>query len=99
MFKTSVTGKSFVLSDLSNRPFSVSLARDPQEGLALRAEFEQIRPGSHLNEKHWITVVLDGAVPDDLAEQLLRSPVQSRSGSAAHRHRPSAETIASARGQ
>jgi predicted DNA-binding protein (MmcQ/YjbR family) len=73
VFKTSVNGKSFALSDLSNRPFSVSLACDPQESLALRAEFEQITPGSHLNKKHWITVVLDGAVPDDLAEQLLRS--------------------------
>jgi predicted DNA-binding protein (MmcQ/YjbR family) len=44
---------------------------DPEESLALQAEYPQITPGYHLNKRHWITIVLDGGVPDDLVEQLV----------------------------
>jgi predicted DNA-binding protein (MmcQ/YjbR family) len=71
VFKTSGNDKIFALANLSEEPLSVSLKCDPEESLALRSEFPQITPGYHLNKKHWITVVLDGAVPDDLVEQLL----------------------------
>jgi predicted DNA-binding protein (MmcQ/YjbR family) len=73
VFKTSGNGKIFALSALAGYPFDVSLKCDPEEGLALRAEFPGITPGYHLNKKHWITILLDGAVPDELVEQLLRS--------------------------
>jgi predicted DNA-binding protein (MmcQ/YjbR family) len=72
VFKTSGNGKIFALTALDAEPLSVSVKCDPQESLALRAEYPQITPGYHLNKKHWITVVLDGAVPDDLLEQLIR---------------------------
>lgn len=72
VFKTSGNGKIFALSALGGEPFSVSLKCDPEESRALREEFLQITPGYHLNKKHWITIVLDGHVPDELVEQLLR---------------------------
>lgn len=71
VFKTNA--KIFALSDLTGEALSVSLKCDPEESRALRAEFAEITPGYHLNKKHWVTIVLDGAVPDDLVEQLLRS--------------------------
>ena len=37
---------------------------DPDIGEALRAEYESIVPGYHLNKRHWITVTLGGDVPD-----------------------------------
>jgi predicted DNA-binding protein (MmcQ/YjbR family) len=46
---------------------------DPEESIALRAEFAAIIPGYHLNKKHWITIRLDGSVEDDLVEQLISS--------------------------
>jgi predicted DNA-binding protein (MmcQ/YjbR family) len=73
VFKTSGNGKIFALSDLSSTTPTVSLKCDPEESWALRAEFRQITPGYHLNKKHWVTIVLDGSVPDDLVEQLIRS--------------------------
>ncbi|TQL47152.1 putative DNA-binding protein (MmcQ/YjbR family) [Homoserinimonas aerilata] len=73
VFKTSGNGKIFALSALDAEPFSVSLKCDPEESLALRAEFAQITPGYHLNKKHWVTVALDGGVPDELVEQLIRA--------------------------
>lgn len=72
VFKTSGNGKIFALSALGGHPLSVSLKCDPEESLALQAEFPQVTPGYHLNKRHWITIVLDGQVPDALVEQLVR---------------------------
>lgn len=73
VFKTSGNGKIFALSALAGEPLSVSLKCDPEESRALREEFpEHITPGYHLNKKHWITVVLDGFVDEELVRQLLR---------------------------
>ena len=72
VFKTSGNGKIFALSVLDARPLRVSLKCDPEESRALREEFPQITPGYHLNKKHWITVVVDGQVDDELVTQLLQ---------------------------
>ena len=72
VFKTSGNGKIFALSALAADRFAVSLKCDPDEGRALREEFpSHITTGYHLNKKHWITIVLDGFVPDEVVEQLL----------------------------
>jgi predicted DNA-binding protein (MmcQ/YjbR family) len=73
VFKTSGNGKIFALSALAGEPLSVSLKCDPEESRALREEFPgHITPGYHLNKKHWITIVLDGFVDEELVRQLLR---------------------------
>ncbi|CAN5202309.1 MmcQ/YjbR family DNA-binding protein [soil metagenome] len=71
VFKTSGNDKIFALSATEEAPLKVSLKVDPEESLSLRAQYAQITPGYHLNKKHWITIELDGAVPDELIEQLL----------------------------
>lgn len=72
VFKTSGNNKIFALSKLGGEPLSVSLKCDPEDSRALRDEFSEITPGYHLNKKHWITVVLGGAVDDELVGQLVR---------------------------
>lgn len=72
VFKTSGNDKIFALSALDEHPLQVSVKCDPEDSIALRAEFAEITPGYHLNKKHWITIVVDGAVPGDLVEQLVR---------------------------
>ena len=72
VFKTSGNNKIFALSALDAEPLGVSVKCDPEESLALQAEYPQITPGYHLNKKHWITIVLDDAVPDDLVDDLIR---------------------------
>jgi predicted DNA-binding protein (MmcQ/YjbR family) len=72
VFKTSGNGKVFALAHLDEHPLTVSLKCDPEDSIALRAEFADITPGFHLNKKHWITVVVGGSVPDDLVEDLVR---------------------------
>jgi predicted DNA-binding protein (MmcQ/YjbR family) len=45
------------------------LAARPGSVEALRARYPAVRPGYHLNKRHWTTVGLDGSVPaDELAE-------------------------------
>lgn len=72
VFKTSGNGKIFALTSLGEEPLSVSLKCDPDDSVALREEFPEITPGYHLNKKHWVSIRLDGGVPEELVEALIR---------------------------
>jgi predicted DNA-binding protein (MmcQ/YjbR family) len=37
----------------------------------LRATYDAVQPGYHLNKRHWITVTLDGSLPDETVRELL----------------------------
>ncbi len=60
-----VRGKMFALTQNDPTPASVSVKAHPDDALALRAYFKSITPGYHLNKKHWITIELDGDVPEE----------------------------------
>ena len=59
-----VAGKIFAISALAARPLEVSLKCEPELAEQLRATYPAIRPGYHLNKRHWNTITLDGSVPD-----------------------------------
>jgi predicted DNA-binding protein (MmcQ/YjbR family) len=64
-----VGGRIFAICGLAGHPGEVSLKCDPSLAEALRARYPAVRPGYHLNKRHWNTVELDGTVPaDELAE-------------------------------
>ena len=58
-----VRGKMFGLAALDEVPPAVNLKCDPDIALELRDRYTQVRPGYHMNKKHWNTVELDGAIP------------------------------------
>ena len=60
-----VGGKMFALVPLTDEPGSVNLKCDPDWALELRAVHAAVRPGYHMNKRHWNTVELDGSVDDD----------------------------------
>lgn len=60
-----VMGKMFALTDLENFE-SVNLKVDPEEGEELREKYASVQPGYHMNKKHWITVLMDGSIPDKM---------------------------------
>ena len=66
-----VGGKIFALTALDAQPLTVSLKCEPSLAEALRAEHSCIRPGYHLNKRHWITVTLDDSLPDELVFGLI----------------------------
>jgi predicted DNA-binding protein (MmcQ/YjbR family) len=66
-----VMGKMFALCGID--PFeSVNLKVDPETGVELRERYSAVLPGYHMNKKHWITVLMDGSIPDNLLRQWIR---------------------------
>ena len=59
-----VAGKLFAISALDSRPLRVSLKCEPELAEQLRATYPAVRPGYHLNKRHWNTITLDGSLPD-----------------------------------
>ena len=59
-----VAGKMFALAALDEMPTTVNLKCDPDWALELRDRYEQVRPGYHMNKKHWNTVEIEGSIPD-----------------------------------
>ena len=57
-----VAGKIFALTDLEGA-LSINLKCNPERAVELRETYTAVRPGYHMNKKHWNTVYIDGSVP------------------------------------
>jgi predicted DNA-binding protein (MmcQ/YjbR family) len=66
-----VAGKMFALSALEQVPLTVSVKCEPDLAVALRDSYDAIRPGYHLNKRHWNTVTLDTGLPDQLVRDMI----------------------------
>ena len=58
-----VKGKIFALANLGGE-HSLNLKCDPAFALELRERYTSVKPGYHMNKKHWNTIELDGTIPD-----------------------------------
>lgn len=56
--------KMFALTNLNKSPMQINLKCEPYLAEELRAEFPSIKPGFHMNKKHWNTVVIDGTLDE-----------------------------------
>ncbi len=65
-----VGGKVFALTGV-DQPTSINLKAEPLDVTGLVETYEAIDRGYHMNKKHWITVQLDGSLPDGLLEELV----------------------------
>lgn len=63
-----VGGKMFALLDVDSFE-SVNLKCDPEKAVELRERYAAVRPGFHMNKKHWNTVRMDGSLPDALIRE------------------------------
>ena len=63
--------KIFVLTGLEG-PFRINLKCDPEKAIDLRERYPAVRPGYHMNKKHWNTIEIDGSIPDDLLKQWIK---------------------------
>jgi len=66
-----IAGKIFAILSPEDSPPSISLKCEPMLALELRAEFDAVIPGYHLNKSHWNTVILDGSVPDNEIKRMI----------------------------
>ena len=56
-----VSGKIFALCGVENFD-SINLKCDPELAVELREQYDCVKPGYHMNKKHWNTIELDGSV-------------------------------------
>lgn len=66
-----VGGKMFALVGLERLPMFVNLKCDPERALELRASYEGIEPGWHMNKASWNSVYLASDVPAQLIRELV----------------------------
>ena len=66
-----VMGKAFAFTSLNELRHSCNLKCDPERAEELREKYASIKPGYHMNKKHWNTVEWDGSVPEKLILDLV----------------------------
>jgi predicted DNA-binding protein (MmcQ/YjbR family) len=59
-----IKGKIFAIVFAGKESTRINLKCDPAEAVELRFVFAAVKPGYHMNKKHWNTVVIDGSVPE-----------------------------------
>ncbi|HEX5308554.1 MAG TPA: MmcQ/YjbR family DNA-binding protein [Solirubrobacteraceae bacterium] len=66
-----VAGKMFALSQLGADSLRVSLKCEPELAQALRVAHPDVRPGYHLNKRHWNTVIIGGSLPEQMVKDMI----------------------------
>src|SRR3954449_7586832 len=65
-----VRGKVFMLqADVTGEPI-VTLKATPDDARSLQEAFPDVRPGYHMNKKHWITLLPNGGLDASLVDEL-----------------------------
>src|SRR5437879_13843270 len=71
-----VGGKMFALAALDEVPPTVNLKCDPDLALDLRDRHDEVRPGYHMNKKHWNTVEIEAGIPDIELRKMIDHPYE-----------------------
>ena len=66
-----VCNKMFALIAWQETPLTLSLKAEPQQALLWRELYPAVTAGYHLNKRHWNTLCLDGALPDELVQAMI----------------------------
>ncbi len=64
-----VMGKAFLLTGFENKPIQFNVKCDPEKAVELRERYDCVKPGYHMNKKHWNTIVVDGSVNFKLVKE------------------------------
>jgi predicted DNA-binding protein (MmcQ/YjbR family) len=63
-----VMGKMFALTNVDTF-VSINLKCESEKAVELREQYEGVRPGYHMNKKHWNTVLIDGSISNKLLKE------------------------------
>jgi len=66
-----VGGKIFAIASIDDVPARVNLKCDPDLALELRDRYEQVRPGYHMNKKHWNTIDIESDIPNSEIRKMI----------------------------
>ena len=67
-----VCGKMYALCSISEFDKGIALKCDPELAEHLREQYPQIKPGYHMNKKHWNTIICSGQLDDEEIKDLAR---------------------------
>ncbi|MCR5743891.1 MAG: methylated-DNA--[protein]-cysteine S-methyltransferase [Lachnospiraceae bacterium] len=77
--------KAFLWTYELNGFININLKCDPEKAFFWREIYKSVIPAYHQNKKHWITVVLDGSIPDSDIELMIAESYDLISDSPAKR--------------
>ena len=66
-----VKGKIFLLVSLDAQPLQFNAKCDPEKAMELREQYDSVRPGYHMNKKHWNTVIIDGSLSKKQLKEMI----------------------------
>jgi predicted DNA-binding protein (MmcQ/YjbR family) len=71
-----VTNKMFALLSPNggknpNQLPQMNLKCDPDQAQELRDVFDAVKPGYHMNKRHWNTIILDDTIPSSEIERMI----------------------------
>jgi len=66
-----VDGKIFILLSLDSLPTQFNAKCDPDLAEELRAQYDCIKPGYHMNKKHWNTILVNGTLSGTKIKELI----------------------------
>lgn len=66
-----VKEKIFLLIALDADTLQFNAKSDPDKAIELRDRYNAIKPGYHMNKKHWNTVVVDGSLSSKLLKEII----------------------------
>ena len=59
-----ICGKIFAIINRDDGVRRLNLKCDPDDAEILRSVFKAVKPGYHMNKRHWNSVYLDGSIPE-----------------------------------
>lgn len=59
-----VASKMFALTDIDNFE-SINLKCDPEKAIDLRARYPEVKPGYHMNKRHWNTIEITPTISNE----------------------------------
>ena len=68
-----IGGKMFaaICRDDHDMPYYITLKLEPMEGDFWRSQYADVIPGYYMNKMHWNSIRADGAVPDEVLQNML----------------------------
>ncbi len=66
-----VKEKMFALCNVNDSPLELNLKCAPELSELLREKYDAVKPGWHMNKRHWNTITLDGSMPEHEVLELI----------------------------
>ena len=66
-----VKEKIFLLVALDADPLQFNAKCDPDKAAELREMYDAVKPGYHMNKKHWNTILIDGSISSKLIKEMI----------------------------